>query len=160
MDLIATLLSGPKSLQGEGINHEGERFLGHLEVQPLVAGAAVLLVYTARLEDGSVVHEEATLLGRHLDGALCLWPVMSELPAICPHVQKPSPSAEQATSAVFAFGDRDDRSTFREEISLSFAAGGALTYTHAWGLPGGEFADRSSCLLLPHQDQPCDERLK
>jgi hypothetical protein len=148
MDLIRALASGPKSFKGEGINHEGERFIGHLQVQPLVEGSAVLLSYIAKLPDGSVVHEEASLVGRQQDGTLCLWPVMSELPAVCPHQQRSESSGEQTETVVFAFGDRDDRDAFREEISISVSQKGTLTYAHAWGLPGGEFADRSSCLLL------------
>lgn len=148
MDLIRELASGPKSFQGEGINHEGERFMGQVRVQPLVDGTALLLSYVARLQDGSLVHEEATLVGRQNDGTLCLWPVMSELPAVYPHPQKSVSSGEQAETVVFAFGDRDERDRFREEISISISRSGALTYAHAWGLPGGEFADRSSCVLL------------
>ncbi len=148
MDLIRALAGGPKSFRGEGINHEGERFIGHLQVQPLVEGTAVLLSYSARLQDGSLLHEEASLVGRQNDGTLCLWPVMSELPAVYPHQQKSASSGEQAETVVFAFGARDARDRFREEISISISKSGALTYAHAWGLPGGEFADRSSCVLL------------
>jgi hypothetical protein len=151
MDLIRTLASGSKSFQGEGTNHEGEQFIGHLKVQPLVEGTAVLITYLATLHDGSVVHEEAALVGRQQDGTLCLWPVMRELPAVLPHQQKSAASAEQEGTFVFAFGTHDDRTSFREEISISIAEGGALAYSHAWGLPGGEFADRSSCLLLPSE---------
>jgi hypothetical protein len=148
MDLIRALVSGPEFFTGEGINHEGERFIGQLQVQPLVEGTAVLLSYIAKLPDGSVVHEEASLVGRQQDGTLCLWPVMSELPAVCPHKQKSQSSGEQTETVVFAFGERDERDSFREEISISVSQTGTLTYAHAWGLPGGEFADRSSCLLL------------
>ncbi len=148
MDLIRELASGPKSFQGEGINHEGERFIGHVRVQSLVEGTAVLLSYVARLQDGSLVHEEAALVGRQNDGSLCLWTVMSELPAVYPHRQRSVSSGEPAETVVFAFGDRDERDRFREEISISVSKTGTLTYAHAWGLPGGEFADRSSCVLL------------
>ena len=148
MDLIRALASGPKSFHGEGINHEGERFIGQLQVQPLVNGSAVLLSYVAKLQDGMVVHEEASLVGRRQDGTLCLWPVMSELPAVFPHVQISELSRDQTDTVVFAFGSRDDRDSFREEIAISLSKSGTLTYAHAWGLPGGEFADRSSCLLL------------
>ncbi len=148
MDLLRALASGPTSFQGEGINHEGERFTGQVRVQPLVEGAAVLLSYVARLQDGSLVHEEAALVGRQNDGTLCLCPVMSELPAVYPHQQRSASSGEQAETMVFAFGDRGERDRFREEISISLSKSGTLTYAHAWGLPGGEFADRSSCVLL------------
>lgn len=148
MNFIHTLASGPRSFQGEGINHEGQHFIGQLRVQSLVDGSAVLLSYVARLQDGTIVHEESALLGQHPDGLLCLWPVMSELPAVYPHRQRSATSQEHADTVVFAFGDRDDRHSFREEISISVSRSGTLTYAHAWGLPGGEFGDRSSCRLV------------
>jgi hypothetical protein len=93
--------------RGEGTNHEGEPFMGHLHVQPLVEGTtAVMLTYLATLHEGSVVHEEAALLGRQQDGSLCLWPVMSEWPAVLPHPQKSTAAAGQEGRFVFACGAR------------------------------------------------------
>lgn len=71
------LAYGPTAVRGEGVNHEGESFIGTLSVEPLEEGRAVLLRYRAALENGAVVHTESTLLGVGPDGALCLWPVMS-----------------------------------------------------------------------------------
>lgn len=144
MGVLQTLMSAPGTWTGQGVNHEQERFAGALVVEPLVGGAAVLLRYKAVLEDGSVAHEECTLLAIGPDGRPCLWPVMSELPVVLPHAEV---LAEDGRS-VFASGPRDDASAFREEITIAFGADGRLTYAHAWGLPGGEFAERSYCHLV------------
>lgn len=156
MNLLQALAAAGAVFSGAGINHEGEPFTGTLRVQRLVNGAALLLHYTAVLEDGSLAHEESTLLGSGPDGRLTLWPVMSELEVVLPHVEIDAPAAAGSAGtdaatlrAVFAHGRRDDASAFREEITLALAADGSLTFAHAWGLPGGDFAERSVCRLRP-----------
>lgn len=132
--------------RGAGVNHEQEAFSAELRLERLVDGRAVLLRYRATLADGSLAHEECTLLAAGPDGVPCLWPVMSELPVVLPHVQQPA----QVTAGrhVFASGPRDDTTVFREEITIELGPGDALTYAHAWGLPDGPFAARSSARLV------------
>lgn len=153
LDLLTSLAANAGRYVGCGINHEGERFTGSLDVQPLIGGTAVMLHYTAVREDGVQVHTESTLLGRTMEGKLCLWPVMQELPMILPHValQEPAALPEGTVGAVFASGPREARHQFREEITLILLPGGGLRYAHAWGLAGGEFGERSSC-----ETQRCD----
>ncbi|TAG01407.1 MAG: hypothetical protein EAZ43_11520 [Betaproteobacteria bacterium] len=151
MNLLNLLASGPTTFHGEGINHEQEKFTGALNVQPLEGGIAVLLSYTATLKTGAVVHSESTLLGVGADGKLCLWPVMSELPVVLPHTEVTSKTEPgRYTLAVFASGPRDDDTAFREEITIQINEEGSIVYSHAWGLPGGQFAERSSCTMKPN----------
>ena len=150
MNVLGALTSGPTAFRGEGINHENEPFIGKLTVQALEGGSAALLKYVATLSSGELAHSESTLLGVGPDGNLCLWPVMSELPVVLPHVEKVSRSEPGAfTEAVFASGTRDDLTSFREEITIRINSDGSLLYTHAWGLPGGSFEERSSCSMVP-----------
>jgi hypothetical protein len=85
MNLLKALLSQAPTFVGNGSNHEGEHFVGRLELQPLVNDSALVLHYTATRSDGKPLHQEATLLAVAPDGALCLWPVMEELPFVLPH---------------------------------------------------------------------------
>jgi hypothetical protein len=150
MGLISALLAQPRRFAGAGVNHEGERFTGRLEIEPLVAGRALLLRYTATRDDGRHLHAEATLLAAGADATLCLWPVMEELAFVLPHAQiHASEDAAGTSSAVFASGRRDAIDGFREEITIELDAAGQLVYAHAWGMPGGPFADRSRCTLAP-----------
>ena len=150
MNVLGVLTSGPTAFHGEDINHENEPFVGELTVQSLEGGSAALLKYVATLQNGEVAHSESTLLGVGPDGNLCLWPVMSELPVVLPHVERISHSEPGAfTEAVFASGNRDDPSSFREEITVRVNSDGSLLYAHAWGLPGGSFEERSSCSMVP-----------
>lgn len=43
----------------------------------------------------------------------------------------------------------DDESRFRSRIGLEHLAGGEVGYQHAWGLPGGSFAERSGVRMNP-----------
>jgi len=145
MTILEALASGPSVYVGSGTNHDAERFAGSLEVQPLLGGIAVLLHYEAKLSSGEVVHAESTLLAPDMNGTLSLWPVMSELPGVLPH----RAIVQSNAAATFSSGSRGDSSSFREEITISISDDGSLTYAHAWGMPGGEFAERSSCTLRP-----------
>jgi len=145
MTLLAALVAGPKEYRGSGVNHEGESFVGTLKVQPLVEGQGVLLHYEARVDRDEVVHTESTLMAPDMDGTLTLWPVMSELPGVLPH----KAISQGEKMATFASGPKADEAVFREEISVSLGQDGSLTYSHAWGMPGGEFKERSSCKLWP-----------
>ena len=150
MKFLTALISGPHKFTGAGVNHEGENFTATLVLQPLVAGSALMFHYVATRTDGVQVHSEATLLGSSADGSLCLWPVMVELPFVLPHAQKALTTLEDGgISVVFASGSREDRSVFREEITIQLKPSGSLVYAHSWGMPGGEFAERSGCEFRP-----------
>jgi len=148
VNLLATLLSRPLKYHGSGTNHEGERFNGVLELQPLVEQSAILLHYTATRIDGLHLHREATLLGLDAQGNPCLWPVMEELPSVLPHSLVTGTSTGGDTRVfVFASGARDATNSFREEITIEIGPQGGLVYAHAWGMPGAAFAPRSRCEL-------------
>jgi hypothetical protein len=131
MNLLRALAAGASRYVGRGFNHEGEAFAGTLKVHRLVGTTAVLLHYTAALDDGTVVHEESTLLGVGPDAQLTLWPVMSELEAVLPHVEVQSVEDLRSTPVslrvLSAHGHREDSSSFREEITVELAKDGRLT---------------------------------
>ncbi len=149
MNLLHLLTAAAPLYRGEGINHEGERFDAELRIERLAADHALLLRYRATLDDGSLAHEEATLLGLDADGRPCLWPVMSELPVVLPHrAVAGAPRGDGVTAFVFASGPRDDAQQFREEITIEHHPDASLVYAHAWGMPGEAFAPRSSARLV------------
>ena len=134
-----------------GKNHEGQTFLGVLALQRLASDRGIVLHYTATV-DGREVHAESSLLARGVHGGLCLWPVMSELPVVLPHVESSSTSdAGCLVRVIFSSGPREDTANFREEITLALHRDGKLSYAHAWGMPGGPFDDRSVCEMEPSE---------
>ncbi|MBC8058730.1 MAG: hypothetical protein H7Y61_19340 [Rhizobiales bacterium] len=152
MSLLTTLTDRAGALRGEGVNHEGEAFVGQLQVVAVMGGRAVTLHYSATGLDGRLLHEEFALLAVADDQRLCLWPVMTELPFVMPHSAIGAGDAPPGeTREVFATGARDAVQGFREEITIECGADGAIVYAHAWGMPGGEFAARSRCELFPQK---------
>jgi hypothetical protein len=150
MNILTALLAQPRIFTGHGTNHEGEAFVGRMEIQALIGSSALMLHYSATGMDGKHLHGEATLLGNSQDGKLCLWPVMEELPLVLPHPEvSRSISKDGELAVVFASGPHEMREIFREEITIQLHANGELTYAHSWGMPGGEFQARSSCVLFP-----------
>lgn len=69
MNLLKALLSQTPTFVGNGTNHEGEHFVGRLEMQALVNASALVLHYTATRTDGKHLHKEATLLAAGPGGA-------------------------------------------------------------------------------------------
>ena len=149
MSLIPGLVALRSPLLGTGTNHEGEQFVGRMDVSSLVSGKAVMLTYTATGTDGAHLHAESTLIGESPNGALCLWPVMEELPFVLPHQEAGRVSTEHGVKFIFASGPRDEVDAFREEISIELQKDGTVIYSHAWGMPGEAFDERSSCHLTP-----------
>lgn len=74
---------------------------------------------------------------------------MEELPFVLPHRAIDSSLDEEdgTLAVVFASGSRDMVHAFRQEITIAIKPGGELRIGHSWGLPGGTFAERSSCTL-------------
>ena len=147
MTLIQGLVALRSPLVGTGTNHEGEQFVGRMEITGLVSGKAVMISYTATGTDGGHLHAESTLIGESLNGVLCLWPVMEELPFVLPHPEAGRTNTEDGVRFVFSSGPRDNADVFREEISIELRKDGAVGYSHAWGMPGEAFDERSYCHL-------------
>jgi hypothetical protein len=147
LDDLRLILSAAGSYTGSGVNHAAESFTGSLTLQALEGGSAALLRYVATRTDGKHLHAETTLIACDAHSELCVWPAMEELPQVLVHrllARNDTPAG--ATRFVFSSGQRDDSTTFREEIVLEIQAGhGIVGYRHSWGLPGGEFDERSWC---------------
>jgi hypothetical protein len=150
IDDLRLILSAVGKYSGTGVNHAAESFSGELELRALEGGSAALLRYVATRSDGRHLHAETTLVACDPLGELCLWPAMEELPHLLVHrLLSRSSSPAGATRFVFSSGSRDDRASFREEIVLEIRTGhGIVGYRHSWGMPGGEFDERSWCSFV------------
>lgn len=135
---------------GSGVNHEGEAFTGQLTLTPVLGGQGLRLHFLANLGDGTVAHEEESLISPALAGGWVLWCLNTNAPGAYAHQLVAGPLPQGATQAfVFEHGKLEDESSFRERITLSLHPEGALGYTYAWGLPGGPFAERSGLVMRP-----------
>lgn len=151
--LAEALLPWAGTYLGQGTNHEGEAFTGQLRLKGVVGGLGLRLHFRALLADGTLVHEEESLISHSLEGGWTLWCLNTNAPGAYAHKLVAGPLPLGATQAfVFEHGNVDDITSFRERITLSLHPEGALGYAYAWGLPGGEFAERSGLVMKPRPD--------
>lgn len=141
---------------GEGLNHEGQPFKGRLELQPVLAGRGFRLQFSALGRGGALYHQEDSTIAPSLQKKLTLWNFNTNTSGLVPHELRRSEAKPGAmASLVFGFGNPDDTSTFREEISLDIWDSGSLSYTYSWGLPGGAFRERSG-VRMAKEATPAD----
>ena len=139
-----------RDCSGTGINHEGKEFEGTLQIQPAAGGKGLKLSFKAVGSDGTVFHDESSLIGPGFDGKPCLFVLSNNHPGVIPHGLKREDSTSELSTFIFGFGDVTDRTSFREEIALLIGADGSVEYKYSWGLPGGEYQERSGAKMLPN----------
>lgn len=146
--LLHRLAQAAGTYQGRGINHLGEAFTGELTLK---AGLdAQLIELTFRATDGDqAFHEESTWITEDLiSGGIGLWTVSSNTPGVLPHkLIEDQTDGSYATKTLFRLGNPEDKSRFRQEITLCVRHDGSLEYAYAWGVPHEALASRSKCLL-------------
>lgn len=129
---------------GEGINHEGQPFLGSLSLLPILDGRGFSLKFTATGKDGTVYHKEESTIAPSMSEAMTLWNFNSNTPGLLAHELRKTPAKAKAkASYVFGFNKPEEINAFREEVAVDIWENGELSYTYSWGMPGGEFKERS-----------------
>jgi len=132
------------SYAGEGVNHEGENFSGFCILNPVLPQKLISVRSEAKGTTGVVYHEEVSWIGRDLSGALTLFVSSNNHPGITPHqFHRLEETQEGSRKIIFRFGDPAEVQSFREEVTFAIEADGSLCHQYSWGLPGGEFRERS-----------------
>jgi len=132
---------------GTGTNHEGQRFTGTFEAKVAGSGAGLTFTFDAVGDNGSVFHTESSLIGKTFQGTLGLWVVSSNHPAVFERtLQAKALESTDSFTWLFAYGDKNDRNSFREEIKIESTAS-SIRYVYSWGMPGGDFTERSGALM-------------
>ncbi len=133
---------------GHGINHEGQPFVGHLELSKILDGKGLSLKFSAIGIDGTLYHNEDSTIAPSLQESLTLWNLNTNSPCLIPHeIRRTKKNAEGWYSLTFGFNNPDDKNTFREEITLELLDSSSLSYSYSWGLPGGDFKERSGAKM-------------
>ena len=143
MDNIEKLSRFIGRYQGEGINHEGQPFKGMLFLSPVFGGKGFNLQFKAEGKDGSIYHQEESKLAPMMDGTLCLWNFNTNTPGLVPHELRKFENSDHS-KFTFGFNQPSDTNSFREEITLELWSNGDISYSYSWGLPQGEFKERSA----------------
>jgi ketosteroid isomerase-like protein len=143
-DILETLSKVIGCYEGEGINHEGQPFIGRLALQPVLDGRGFTIKFSATGKEGTVYHQEESTIAPSINEKLVLWNFNTNTPGMVAHELRDSQAKTGvAKSLVFGFNQPMDTSTFREEIALDILSDSGISYTYSWGLPGGEFQERS-----------------
>jgi hypothetical protein len=144
--MIQNLQKSNGKYLGEGINHEGQPFKAALEIlaKPEINGAS--FTFEARGNTEQLFHFESSLVGKNLRGETALWILSSNHPGIFERTLKTEEKTPHGIKYIFAFGEKNNRNTFREEVHLELQEN-SLRYIYFWGLPGGDFAERSGCVM-------------
>ena len=157
-NLIKTLFDKAGSYEGHGINHENQTFKGVLKLIPQFEGKGLSLEFIATGEDGTIYHKEYSTIGITSMETLCLWVMSNNHPTVVKHdyvEDKPANGAEKIFS--FRCGDLNNTNSFREVVSLDLWPNGDLSYRYSWGMPGGDFKERSGARMLAGRNRPIPE---
>ena len=143
------------TFEGTGNNHEGQTFRGTFVAKSLFKDKGVAIQFTATGADGTIYHEEQSVLSLTSHEAPALWVLSNNHPANTEHTfcETPTTPGAEMTFA-FKYGDLEDPRQFREIITLDFWANGDLSYRYSWGLPGSDLKERSSVRMVPGKNRP------
>ncbi|MGZ3775583.1 MAG: hypothetical protein ACXVCY_17205 [Pseudobdellovibrionaceae bacterium] len=132
------------SYSGRGINHEGQNFTGKLNLKVALSNKVLQLISFATGDTGETYHEEASWIGKDIAGVLTLYVSSNNHPGVTPHTfNRIDTGSNGEQKIIFRFGNPEDRNSFREEVTIALYQDGSIRHQYSWGMPGGDFADRS-----------------
>jgi predicted enzyme related to lactoylglutathione lyase len=148
-NILKNLESSCGYYEGEGINHEGQAFVGRLSLKRVLSGRGVSIEFSATGADGTVYHLEESRIAPDPNEKLVLWNFNSNSPGLVPHeLRSSAPKSGALSSFLFGFNDSSAVNSFREEVALDIWSQSEISYTYSWGLPGGEYKERSGLRMV------------
>jgi len=133
---------------GNGINHENESFLGELEIKPMINAKGLMISFCATGKDETIFHQEETIIAPTETENIALWTLNSNVPYFYKHDYVFSEPVEGATATFkFYHNKPEDLQSFREEIAIDLWPDGNISYRYSWGMPGGDYKERSGLRL-------------
>lgn len=145
-EILQALLARAGSYRGEGTNHEQQTFIGRFDLRSVVEDRGVCIEFTATgVDDDEVYHREFTLVAPGADSTLDMVTLSNNAPStLTLELRRAGEEEGSERTIVFGIGAPEASDTLRMEVALDLWPGGELTYRFSWGLPGGEYAPRSS----------------
>ena len=147
MNIVTELKKYIGEYSGEGINHEQQKFLAEFKLGKIVSGKGFELNFLAKGTDGSMFHEEKSLLCSSLDETLTLWNFNNNCPGLVPHKLDSVKKTDGGLELKFNYNDLSNQNLFREEVKLQLFDDGNMGYHYSWGMPEGEFKERSGLVM-------------
>jgi len=151
-DVFETLRKYAGQFEGEGTNHEGQPFTGKFSLQPILNGRGFSIKFSATGKDGTLYHQEESTIAPSMSEKLTLWNFNTNTPGLLAHELRAAPPKSGAEkSFVFGFNQPTETQFFREEVAIDTWSNGNISYTYSWGMPGGEFKERSGVRMSARQ---------
>jgi len=149
MKAILNLLSEIQGrYEGDGMNHEGQKFSGQFVISPVLENHGAYLTFSATGANGENFHSEHTLIGNDFEGNLNIFVLSNNHPGMTPHVFKNLvETASGSKKLIFGFGNPENNNSFREEIVLEIFPDKKVDYRYFWGMPNGPFEERSGATM-------------
>jgi hypothetical protein len=145
MNEIIEILSKRKGkYKGNGENHYKEKFSAELEIKPIIDSCGIQIDFKAGNEN-EVYHEEHTLITLNHNDELFMWTLCNSVSSMMALEFRNHERSDFIKDMItFGFGHPQDKSAFREEISIVLWYDGDVEYVYSWGLPGDIFKIRSN----------------
>ncbi|PCJ15640.1 MAG: hypothetical protein COB02_17795 [Candidatus Cloacimonadota bacterium] len=147
MELLDEVLNKVGFYIGQGVNHEGDHFVGKLEIKSILSGKAVEISFNASSTDGFVFHDEVSLFTKNEKDEWCLFNLNSNTDKCLVHNLESSDFVDNKRTLSFIYGNYDNREAFRERVCLDLFLDNKIGYHYYWGVPGGEFQYRSGLIM-------------
>jgi hypothetical protein len=135
--IIDQVVHGAGHYEGKGDGIESGPFDGVVDIRPLLGGRGAELTYRTTAPDGTLLHEEHTVL------ALDMWSGEPTLYVLCADLEGLG-ELLQASEHTFSNGRGVDSFQLQIELQLD---GDVLHYAWSWGAPGDEVVERTRATL-------------
>jgi hypothetical protein len=143
--VINALKQAVGSYRGEGVNHEGENFIGTFILNEVLDGIGLEIKFEASSLTKSSLkfHAEHSIVAPNEANGVSLFNLNTNMPFLAEHRCIEESSKGQI---IFRYGDPANRSSFRQEVHL-IIMDSSIRYEYHWGMPGGDFAYRSGATM-------------
>lgn len=148
-EIIQQLALRAGKYEGKGINHDNQEFFGTFEIKPIINNQGLAISFIAKGTDGTIYHQESTTIAFSDQEELCLWTLNNNVPFQYVHKFETCTTVENAINTFkFNYNTPEETNKFRESIYIDLWDNGDISYRYAWGMPNGEFAERSGLRMI------------
>lgn len=158
-DPLSILIKRTGLYRGSGVNHDNKEFQAELEMKNVVDNKGISIKYKAVGTEGVefnkettlynidtiLYNEECTLICYDSDNKLSLWTLNNNIGNMARFdLRRQRSVSSKHHIFIFGFGEIEDETVFREEITIELWENGDLSYNYSWGESGGLFLSRST----------------
>ena len=162
LDLLDIFNGRDGSYMGFGSDLDERQFRGELEVKHIAGGKGISLKFKAVGINGTdfnnpinlfnqdtiSYNEEYSTIAYDTDNRLSLWTISSNIPTMVKFgLRRYREVSQDKHIFIFGFGEPDDGSVFREEITIELSGNNEFAYNYSWGQSDGMFLARWSAIM-------------